>query len=126
MSLRIVVQIDRSDDQRALDSATRMLSADLRSRGIGTEPETSDAPEGSKGTATDVGLLVVTSLLSAEAISALALVLVARVRARTAKKIIIQDGDRSVEISSDTSADETRLALETFQAARKPAGGAGA
>jgi len=112
MSLRIVVQANRSDDQCVLASITRRLSADLRSRGIGAEPETSDAPAGSKGAVTDVGVLVVTSLLSAGSINALARVLVARVRAGTTKKIFIQDGDRPVEISSDASAAEIPLTLE--------------
>lgn len=87
MSLRIVVQVNRSDDQRVLANITRRLSADLRSRGIGAEPETSDAPAGSKGAVTDVGVLVVTSLLSAGSINALARVLVARVRAGTTKSL---------------------------------------
>lgn len=78
------------------------------------EPATREAPAGSKGTVTEISALVITSLLSAGTITALSRVLIARIKAGTATKFVITDGDRSLQVNKNTSAEETQLLLEKF------------
>lgn len=93
---RLTLAIDAEGvDGSRLDHLTRTLQADLRATGLVTvtRPRV-DAPEHTRsGTGASIGELVVSGVLSASTMSALARVMVAYIKRTSARSVVIKRGE---------------------------------
>jgi membrane-associated two-gene conflict system component 1 (EACC1) len=122
--MRFTLLVDGPWDPRRLDEAAGRLAVDLRRiDGVVAAPLTGPAPGDGKSEAVhEIGGLVVSGLLSAAGLTAIADVVVAYLARSGARKITVRDGDREVTVTGASAADVAEV-VRDLQDLLRPADG---
>ena len=106
-AVRIEMLVDGPGDPRRLDESAGRLAADLRRiDGVRVAPLTAPAPAGAKSDVVpQIGGLIVSGLLSAAGLKAVADVAVAYLGRSGARKITVRHGEREITVTGASAAD---------------------
>jgi hypothetical protein len=119
MAMRtLLVHLDADDDQEGIDRLTGQLRQELLELDVAdVRRETADSPvPGAKGDAVSVGTLVVSladSVVLTALVTGVCQVLRAWVTRHRDRRVVLKDGDRSLELTG-VSVEQHERAIEAF------------
>jgi hypothetical protein len=111
--MQILIDYSDQDNPRTAAFAARQLVGDLARAGVAVRPALPSTPAGAKGDAASLTELVMTGGLSAATVTAVATVVVGFVQRGAARRLVMRDGDREIEVAG-ASAQDIRAAVEAF------------
>jgi hypothetical protein len=113
VQMRILIDHHEQDDPKTIDHVDRQLVNDLARAGMAVRPASATPPGGAKGDALSLAELVMTGGLSAATVTAVATIVVSFVQRGAARRLIMRDGDREIEVAGPSTQD-VRAAVEAF------------
>jgi hypothetical protein len=111
--VRIGLDVDRGDP-RGIDQAGRLLVAEFARARVSVRPAAEAPPPGAKSAGMhSLAELIMTGGLSAATVTAAASVIVGFVQRGAARRLVLRDGDRELDVTG-VSPQDIRSAVEAF------------